>query len=76
VTDVYPSREQPMPGVTGALVADAARRLGGTVLYEPSRGALARRVAGQLRRGDVLLALGAGDINHISREVRALLESS
>ena len=30
VMDVYPSRERPIPGVTGELVADAARRAGHT----------------------------------------------
>ncbi|HEU5217867.1 MAG TPA: UDP-N-acetylmuramate--L-alanine ligase [Gemmatimonadales bacterium] len=76
VTDVYPSREQPIPGITGELVAEAVRRHGGTVLYEPVRAALVRKVAGQLRRGDVLLVLGAGDINRASLEVRDLVEAA
>jgi len=76
VTDVYPSREQPIPGITGDLVAQAVRQHGGTVRYEPVRGVLARKVAAEVRRGDVLLVLGAGDINRVSHEVRDLLEAA
>ena len=73
VTDVYGAREQPVEGVTGALVWQAVRQSGGAAEYEPSRAALAERVAGLVERGDVLLTLGAGDITHLGREVQALL---
>jgi len=73
VTDVYAAREQPIPGVTGQLVADAARRRAAEIVYEPSRAMLGSRVAGLIRRGDVLLTLGAGDITQLGREVRLLL---
>ncbi|HEV8599833.1 MAG TPA: UDP-N-acetylmuramate--L-alanine ligase [Gemmatimonadales bacterium] len=76
VTDVYAAREEPMPGVSGLQVAEAVRRSGGAVVYEPSRAALAARVAGLLRRGDVLLTLGAGDITRLGREVQAALEAA
>jgi UDP-N-acetylmuramate--alanine ligase len=76
VADVYPAREQPMPGVTGALVADAARRYGVRTVYQAERGALARTVADLLHPGDVLLTMGAGDITHLGREVRVLLEAA
>ncbi len=73
VTDVYAAREQPMPGITGALVADAARRHGAETVYEPARGELGRRVASLVRSGDVLVTLGAGDITQLGREVGALI---
>ncbi len=76
VTGVYPSREQPIPGITGELVADAARSHGGEVIYHPDRESLAPRVTALLRRGDLLLTLGAGDINRVSLEVRDRLEAS
>jgi UDP-N-acetylmuramate--alanine ligase len=63
VTDVYPSREKPIPGVTGVVVALAARHAGhANVLYVPDK----TRVAGELERvlksGDLLLTMGAGDV--------------
>ena len=73
VTDVYPAREAAIPGVTGQLVARAAERAGATVRYEPDRGGLAARVAAQLRPGDLLLTLGAGDITRLGREIVPLL---
>lgn len=74
VTEVYAARESPVPGVSGELVASAARRSGGAAVYEPSRAALGRRVVALLRAGDVLLTLGAGDITRLGREVQAVLE--
>jgi UDP-N-acetylmuramate--alanine ligase len=63
VTDVYPSREKPIPGVTGEIVARAARHAGhANVLYVPDK----TRVVGELERvlksGDLLLTMGAGDV--------------
>ena len=63
VTDIYPSREKPLPGVTGDLVAQAARSAGHpAVIYISDK----TRVAGQLERvlksGDLLLTMGAGDV--------------
>ncbi len=75
VTDVYGAREQPLPGVTGQLVADAARATSTAVVYEPDRKALGRRVMEMLHPGDLLVTLGAGDVTHLAREVRALLEA-
>lgn len=75
VTDVYPAREQPMPGVTGELVAESARRHGVRTLYQPNRAELGRTVTDLLHPGDVLLTLGAGDITQLGREVRTLLEA-
>jgi UDP-N-acetylmuramate--alanine ligase len=75
VADVYAAREDPVPGVTGALVADAARaaRPGLPVVYEPGRAALAGRTAALARPGDLVLTLGAGDIAKLPDEVLPLL---
>jgi UDP-N-acetylmuramate--alanine ligase len=70
VTDVYPAREQPIPGVTGELVASAARAHGGQVQYEPVRSTLTSRVAAVLKPGDLLLLLGAGDVTRVGPEIR------
>jgi UDP-N-acetylmuramate--alanine ligase len=75
VTDVYPAREQPVPGVTGELVSEAARRHGVRTVYQADRARLGRTVADLLHPGDVLLTLGAGDITQLGREVRTLLEA-
>ena len=75
VTDVYGAREAPVWGVSGALVADAARRRGARVVYQPDRGALARTVIDHATPGDVIFTLGAGDVTRVGPEVLAALEA-
>ena len=68
VMDVYAAREDPVPGVTGALVA-AAVTGADEVVFEPSWSAVAGRLAELARPGDVVLTLGAGDVTMIGPEV-------
>lgn len=66
VTDVYPAREQPLPGVTGELVAQAARRSGHRAVYYVQTLEEAAEVASLLLQpGDMLLTLGAGNISKL-----------
>jgi UDP-N-acetylmuramate--alanine ligase len=76
ITDVYAAREDPEPGVDGALVAAAASRARPDLacVYVPDRGELAARVAALLHPGDLLLTLGAGDITTLADEVAPLLD--
>lgn len=63
VTDVYGAREEPMPGVSGELIAAAARGDDGTeVHYVADKTELPGFVAGLVRPGDMVMTLGAGDI--------------
>jgi UDP-N-acetylmuramate--alanine ligase len=73
VTEVYAAREQPMVGVSGRLVADAARRSGVEVRWVEERADLTQELAQLVRSGDVVLTLGAGDITAVGRELVALL---
>jgi UDP-N-acetylmuramate--alanine ligase len=63
VTDVYPAREQPVPGVTGRLVIDALSVRGVLAAYTPRVEQGAARLARRARPGDVLLVVGAGDVD-------------
>lgn len=71
VTDVFPAREAPIPGVTGALVADAARACGAPEVHyhEAEIDALPDAIAPTLRAGDVLLTLGAGSVERVGATV-------
>lgn len=73
VTDVYGAREEPVPGVTGELIADAAARAGADVHYVPHRADLAEFLLPRLRGGDLVLTLGAGDITLLHTELAAML---
>ncbi|KRC84698.1 UDP-N-acetylmuramate--alanine ligase [Terrabacter sp. Root85] len=73
--DVYAAREDPVPGVSGRLVADAvtAARPEVEVHYVPSWSEVAGRVAGLARPGDLVLTVGAGDVTMIGPEVLRIL---
>jgi UDP-N-acetylmuramate--alanine ligase len=70
VNDVYPSREQPIPGVTGELVVEAARRSGHrNVRYSPSWKDAPEILLENVREGDVIVTLGAGDVNRLGKQL-------
>jgi UDP-N-acetylmuramate--L-alanine ligase/UDP-N-acetylenolpyruvoylglucosamine reductase len=64
VTEVYPASEDPIPGVSGRLIADAASAAGcAHAIYIPGREEAGREVGRLLRPGDLLVTLGAGNIH-------------
>jgi UDP-N-acetylmuramate--alanine ligase len=65
VADVYPAREEPVAGVTGKLVVDAAAeaRPGFPLAWTPDLEDGARWLAGRARSGDTVLTVGAGDVD-------------
>jgi UDP-N-acetylmuramate--alanine ligase len=71
VADVYPAREQPLDGVTGKLVVDALAeaRPGFAPGWTPELEDGARFVARRARPGDVVLTVGAGDVDRAARLV-------
>ena len=69
VTEIYPAREQPIAGVSGQQVAAAAERAGADTRFEPTRADVGRNVYQELRAGDVVLTLGAGDITRVAPEL-------
>jgi UDP-N-acetylmuramate--alanine ligase len=71
VMDIFPSREEPIPGVTGALVADAIPLPAENVIYEPSWTATATRVAEVVRPGDVVVTMGIGDVYLLCPDILA-----
>ena len=68
VAPIYAAREAPIPGVTGEIVADAARQAGAEVHWVPERAAVLRQVEEVVTAGDVVLTLGAGDITDVGRQ--------
>jgi UDP-N-acetylmuramate--alanine ligase len=76
VTEVYAAREQPINGVSGRQVADAARRAGVDARFEPTRADVGRRVYEALAPGDVVLTLGAGDITRVGPELVQWLDAA
>ena len=73
VTDVYPAREPPLPGVTGEMVARAVPRPSARHVYHPEFSTLAAAVAADLSPGDVCVVMGAGSIEATAPEILARL---
>jgi UDP-N-acetylmuramate--alanine ligase len=71
VLDVYAAREDPEPGVTGRLVADAVP--GGRGQFTPDAAAVPGRVAGIAKPGDLVLTMGAGDVTTLGPLIVAAL---
>ncbi len=63
VTDVYPSREEPIEGVDGALIADTAKNFGHKdVHYVKEKTELHHQLKEIVKDGDVVITMGAGDV--------------
>jgi len=69
VAPIYGAREQPIPGVSAALVARGAVRAGATTVALRERATLTERVAERVQAGDVVFTLGAGDITRVGPEL-------
>jgi UDP-N-acetylmuramate--alanine ligase len=75
VLDVYGAREDPIPGVTGALVserfADPSH-----VEYLPDWQEAADHAAAFAREGDIIMTLSCGDVYRIVPQILASLEAT
>jgi UDP-N-acetylmuramate--alanine ligase len=72
VLDVYGAREEPEPGVTGALVAGKIRGAG--VHYEPAFDSATALAADLVKPGDLLVTMGAGDVTQLGPAILAELD--
>jgi UDP-N-acetylmuramate--alanine ligase len=75
VTEIYPAREDPVEGVSGKLVVDALSeaRPGFAPGWTPGLEDGVKFLARRARRGDVVLTLGAGDVDRAARLILAEL---
>ena len=76
VTDVYAAGEEPIIGVSGRIVAESVEAAGGKASYVPKVTDVTDRVVAIARPGDIVLLLGAGDVNGIGVDIAAQLEAS
>lgn len=69
VTDVYPSREKPIEGVTGKLISDTAEKFGHRgVHYLEDKTELPKALKKIVKPGDIVITMGAGDIYKYGEE--------
>ena len=72
VLDVYGAREQPLPGVSGGVVAE---HVGVPVHYLPDFSAVPEAVAAAAGPGDVIVTMGAGDVTMLGPEIVTALHA-
>ena len=72
VLEVYPASETPIPGVTSQLITRASSS--GTIFHEPSMLSVVRDVLEIAEPGDVIMTLGAGDVNSLAPVIVQALE--
>jgi UDP-N-acetylmuramate--alanine ligase len=70
VTEIYRAREEPMPGVSGLNVVKAARKLGhADAEFFEDKWSVPDVIEAEMREGDIVLVLGAGDIWRVADEI-------
>ncbi|WTP61075.1 UDP-N-acetylmuramate--L-alanine ligase [Streptomyces phaeochromogenes] len=69
VLDIYPAREDPIPGVTSELIIEAARAAGADVTPAKDKADVPALVAGMAKPGDLVLTMGAGDVTDLGPEI-------
>ncbi|MFE9648475.1 UDP-N-acetylmuramate--L-alanine ligase [Streptomyces sp. NPDC006365] len=75
VLDIYPAREDPIPGVTSELIVDAARAAGAEVTAVHDKADAPTVVAGMAVPGDLVLTMGAGDVTDLGPRILDRLQS-
>jgi UDP-N-acetylmuramate--alanine ligase len=77
VTDVYPAREEPIQGVTGELIANAAEQFGHKdVHYVPDKKQIPDHLMKIVKKGDIVITMGAGDIWKFGEEFLKKMSST
>lgn len=71
VMEIYAAGEKPLPGVTSELILDGLKKRG--LKAEKFPGAM--EIAKNLRAGDVLITVGAGDVWKLGEEIKLKLET-
>ncbi|MGW4547258.1 UDP-N-acetylmuramate--L-alanine ligase [Streptomyces violaceorubidus] len=69
VLDIYPAREDPIPGITSELIVGAARAAGADVTPVHDKDAAPALVAGMAKAGDLVLTMGAGDVTDLGPRI-------
>jgi UDP-N-acetylmuramate--alanine ligase len=75
LAEIFPAREKPIPGITSDLIASSLDRAGQPVVWQGSRSELSEALARFVKKGDVVMTIGAGDITRTGPELKQRLES-
>ncbi len=75
ITEIYPAGERVRAGVSGSMIADAVRSAGHAASeFVPALEEAARLLAEEVKEGDLVMTVGAGDVWRVGDQVLALLK--
>jgi UDP-N-acetylmuramate--alanine ligase len=70
IMDIYAAGEKPIPGVSGEALAEGVKKYGHKdVVHIPGREKIVEHMAAVLKKGDLMITLGAGDVWKIGEQV-------
>jgi len=72
INDIYAASEKPIPNVTGKTIADLLDPA--KTLYIPRKELIAEQLAQEVKSGDIVMILGAGDIYTVGKELLSRLK--
>lgn len=72
LTDIYAASEKAIEGVTTKKLCSEMRRNGNKNVEYIKKGAIAERVKSIAKKGDIILVLGAGDVNKVAAELEVM----
>ena len=70
VMDIFPAREEPIPGITGATISDLINLPPERVIYEPRYDDVPERIAAIAQPGDLVITMGIGNVYLLCDEIR------
>ncbi|GDY19603.1 hypothetical protein LBMAG56_09480 [Verrucomicrobiota bacterium] len=76
LTEVYAASEPEIPGINGGVLADAVRARGQSARFVPVLDDLVAAVRAEMRPGDLVLFLGAGDITRVAHQLAAEMKAA
>ncbi len=74
LTDIYAASEEPRPGITGKKLSEAVKNSGHPDVLFVNRESLADVARNELRSGDLVLVMGAGDISQVASQLSECLK--
>jgi len=75
ILEIFPSREKPIEGITGRMVAEAALKSGHkNVRFIENKDDIPGLLKAELKSGDLVVVIGAGDIYRLSPKILKELE--
>ena len=77
ITDIYAASEDPIPGVSGEMLAHKiAETTGQKVRYISGQDKIEETLEREVRPGDLVITMGAGDIYRLGEQLVQALERS